>query len=159
MAEFHFVVPLVFVVTVEAGEEGASCAGDSGLKPSGLSNDEVRGDAAVGPAADGELVRVGDALSDGLVDHGHIVLKVLVAPISPDGLGVVLAVAGGAARVREEHGVAVRGEELGQVIEFRVISPDRTAVRTKNSGVLFAEDVIHGLVKVAGNGRAVLALE
>src|SRR6266436_1251544 len=159
MAEFHLVVPLVFVVAVEAGEEGASCAGDSGFEAGSLGDDEVRGNAAVGPAADGELVRVGDALSDGVVHHSHIVLKVLVAPISPDGLGVVLAVAGGAARVREEHGVAVCCQKLGQVIEFGVISPDGTAMRTKDGGVLLAGDVIHGLVKVAGNSRAVLALE
>src|SRR5215470_4352369 len=106
MPEFGFVIALVVVVTVITGEQGTACSGDSGFETVGLSDDEVGGDAAIRPAANGELRRVGDALLDGVIDHGYIVLKILVAPIRPDGLGVFLAVARRAARVRKQDNVA-----------------------------------------------------
>src|SRR5260370_13760357 len=140
--QFGFVVLLVFVVAVEAGKEGASCAGDGGFEARSLRDDEVRGDATVRPSSDAQFVRVGDALSDGVVHHGHVVLKVLVAPVRENGFSVVLAVAGGAARVWEEDGVTVGSEQLGQVIEFGVIGPDRAAVRTKDGGVPLAGDIV-----------------
>src|SRR4029077_10085988 len=147
------------VMAVHAGEEGAACAGDGGFEASGLRDDEVGGDAAVGPAADGELIWVGNALLDRIVNHGYVVLIVLVAPIGPNGFGVVLPAAGGAAGIREEDGVAVGGEKLLQVVELGVVGPDRSAVRAEDGGVLLARDAIHGLIKVAGNEGAVFAFE
>src|SRR5258708_40129843 len=43
--------------------------------------------------------------------------------------------------------------------ELGVIGPNRAAVGTKDGGVFSARDVAEGLVKVAGNGCAVLTFE
>src|SRR6267378_5609475 len=144
------------VVAVAADEKGATGSRDGGFEAIGLDNDEVRGDATVGPSADAELVRVGDALLDGVIHHGHVVLKVLVAPIGVDGFGVFFAVARGSARIWKEDGVAVGGVELGEMSKLGVVSPDGTAVRAKDGGVFLAGDVIEGFVEVAGDGGAVL---
>src|SRR6267378_4451283 len=45
------------------------------------------------------------------------------------------------------------------MIELGIVGPDRSAVRTKDGGVLLAQDVVEGFVEVAGDDRAVLALE
>src|ERR1700687_3962771 len=103
IAEFGDVVEHVLVVSPEAGKFRAARAGDGGLEAVGLADDEIGGDAAVGPAAATEPVRVGETLRDGVIDDAHIVLKILVAPIREDGLCVIQAVAGGAPRVGEEH--------------------------------------------------------
>src|SRR5467141_3684442 len=116
------------VVAVAADEKGATGSRNGSFEAIGLDNDEVRGDATVGPSADAELIRVGDALLDGVIHHGHVVLKVLVAPIGVDGFGVFLAVAGGAAGVRKEDGVAVGGVELREISKLGVIGPHGTAV-------------------------------
>ena len=74
-------------------------------------------------------------------------------------LAVVLAVAGGAARVGKEDGVAVGGVELGEVGELGVVGPDGAAVGDEESRIFFAGGVIEGLVEVAGDLRAVFAFE
>src|SRR5207245_8714330 len=51
------------------------------------------------------------------------------------------------------------GIKLGQVVKFSVIGPNRTTVRAEDGGVFLAGDVVERLIKVAGNGCAVLALE
>lgn len=65
-------------MAVEAHEFGSASAGDCCFEARGLRDDEVGGNAAIGPAADTEMVGIGDALRDGVIDHGHVVLKVLV---------------------------------------------------------------------------------
>src|SRR5580698_2729988 len=100
-------------MAVEAGEFGGTGAGDGGFEAGGLRDDEVGGDATVRPAPYTEFVGISKALLDGVVDHGHVVLEVFVAPVSVDGFAEVLAVAGGTAGVRKEDGVAVGGVELG----------------------------------------------
>ena len=45
------------------------------------------------------------------------------------------------------------------MIELRVIRPNGSTVRTKDGGVFLARDIVHGFVEVAGNDRAILALE
>src|SRR5260370_1084311 len=60
-----------------AGNQGCVGAGNRGFKGRGRGEDEVGGHTAVGPATDAELFRIGDALGDSVVDHGHVVLEVL----------------------------------------------------------------------------------
>ena len=79
-------------MAVKTAKQGASCAGNGSFETVGLRDDEVRGNAAVRPAANGELSRVGDSLLDGVIDHGHVVLKIPVAPVGPDGFGEVLTI-------------------------------------------------------------------
>src|SRR6266403_1259117 len=159
MAKLSFIISLVVVVAVATYEKGAAGAGDGGFEAVGLGDDKVRGDAAVGPASHAELARVGNALLDGVIHHGHVVLKVLVAPIGIDGFGVFFAVARGSARIGKEDGVAVGGVELGEMSKFGVVSPYGTTVRAENGGVFLAGNVIEGFVEVAGDGDAVLTFE
>src|SRR5207244_9834058 len=64
----------------------------------------ICGHAAVGPAADAELFRIGDALGDSVINHGHVVLEVLVTPVAKNGFAEFLAVTGRAARIGEKDG-------------------------------------------------------
>src|SRR6266446_10919915 len=57
-AELEFPEFLIVVVAVVGNVENFACAGNRGLEPIGLRDDEVGGDAAVGPAAYAEFVRV-----------------------------------------------------------------------------------------------------
>src|SRR5260370_14466077 len=147
------------VVAVEGGVQGRGGAGDGGLEARGLRDDKVGRDAPIGPAADAELVGFGEALRDGVVAHGHVVLVVLVAPIGPNRFGVAFAVPGGAAGVWEQDGVAVGSKELREVRELGVIGPDGSTVRAQDCGIFFAGGVVERLVKVAGDGGAVFAFE
>ena len=96
---------------------------------------------------------------DGVIHHGHVVLKVLIAPIGVDGFSEFFTVAGGAAGVGKENRVAVGGEELRQESKLGVVSPGGTAVRAEDGGVFLAGNVIEGLVDVAGDDCSILALE
>src|SRR5713101_4442999 len=80
-AELSLIVLLILVVAVHAGEQSRSSARGGGFEPRGLGDDEISGDASIRPAADAELIRVSDALRDGVIRDGHVVLKILVAPI------------------------------------------------------------------------------
>ena len=146
-------------MAVEAGEFGGAGPGDGGFEAGGLRDDEVGGDAAVGPAADAKFAGIGDSLLDGVVNHGHVVLEVFVAPLGEDGFGVVLAVAGGAAGVAERGRRSRWRRELGEVGELGVVSPDRAAVGPENSWSLLARSVIEGFVEVTGDLGAVFAFE
>src|ERR1700722_4341285 len=154
-----FVVFLILVVAVEAQKFRRAGAGDGGFEARGLRNDEVGGDAAVGPAAYAEFVGVGDALLDGVIDHGHVVLEIFVAPVDEDGFAVVLAITRRAAWIGEEDGVPVGGVERGQVGEFSIVRPDGAAVGNQEGGVAFARDVVDGLVEVAEDGSSVFGFE
>src|SRR6267378_7263373 len=103
------------VVAVVCDVENFAGAGDGGLEAIGLRDDEVRGDAAVGPTAYTEFFRIGNALREGVIHHGHVVLKVLVAPIGVDRFGVLFAVARGAARAGKKDGVAIGSVKLGEM--------------------------------------------
>src|SRR5262249_20117944 len=125
----------------------------------GLADDEVGGDAAVGPAAYAEFFGVGNSLLDGVVHHSDVVLVVLVAPVGPDGFAEVLTVAGGTAGIGEKHGVAVCGEELSEVGEFGVIGPDGPTVGAKDRRIFLSGYVVEGFVEVASDFGTVFAFE
>ena len=93
-AKLGEVVLLILIVAVEAGELRRARSRDGSLEAIGLTDDEIRRDAAVRPSSDAEFVRIGNSLCNGVVHHGHVVLVVPVAPIGPDGFAVVLPVAG-----------------------------------------------------------------
>src|SRR5713226_2808994 len=158
-AELSLIVLLILVVAVHAGEQSRSSARGGGFEPRGLGDDEISGDASIRPAADAELIRVSDALRDGVIRDGHVVLKILVAPIGEDGLAEFLAVAGGAARIGEEDNVAVCGEKLDLMVKLGVIRPNGTAVGKEESRILLARCVIERFVEITGDGGTVLALE
>ena len=119
---------LVVVVAVVGDVEGRAGAGVGGLEAVGLGDHVVGEHAAVGPAADRQSVGVGIAAGDGVVDRGHHVVEVLVAPGLPDRGREVLAVAGRAARVGHDHDVAGAGEELALEVEAEVVLHHRPAV-------------------------------
>src|SRR6266436_2672903 len=146
-------------MAIAAGHQGDARAGDGGFEARGLGNDEVGGHAAVGPAADAELVGIGDALGYGVIDHGHVVLVVLISPIGKNGFAEFLAIAGRAARIGQKNRIAVGGVELREVVKRSGILADGTAVRIEQRGDFFAGSVIDGFVEIAGDGSAVLALE
>src|SRR5712671_4187656 len=158
-AQLGFVVALILVVAVEAGVESFAGARDGGFEARGLPDDEVGGDASVGPAANAQLVGIGDALRDGVVDHGHIVLVVLIAPIRENRFGVAFASTGRTARVGKQDGVAIGGEQLREMGELGIVGPDGSAVRAKDRGILLARRVIEGLIEVAADRGAVFTLE
>src|SRR5215471_1438873 len=117
-------------MSVEAGQERDARPGNGGFEARGLGNDEVRGDASIRPAAHTELARIGDALRNGIICHGHVVLIVLVAP---------------------------SGIELSEVIERGAVLTDGPTMRVQQRGDLLARSVVERFVKITGNGRAILA--
>jgi hypothetical protein len=98
-------------------------------------------------------------LGDSVIDHGHVVLEVLVTPIGKNGFTELLAVTGRAARIGEKDGVAVGGVELGKMVEGSGILPDRAAMRIEQRGNFLAGSVVDGFVEIAGDGGAVFAFE
>src|SRR5690242_18681705 len=95
-------------MTVEAGNERDARAGNGSFESFGLRDDEIRRDSAVRPAANTQLVGIRNALRNGIVHHGHVILIILVAPIGVNRSAELLAVAGGPARIRKQNGVAAR---------------------------------------------------
>ena len=126
----------------QAREFRRSGAGNCRLESLRLANDEVGGNSSVGPAAHAKFVRIGDPLRDGIIHHRHVVLKILVPPVSPDGFAVVLSIAGRSTWIWKQYYIAVRGEQLRQVIEFRVVGPHRTAVRPQYRGIFFSGPIV-----------------
>src|ERR1700676_3660821 len=99
VAEFCLVIALVVVMPVEAGKQRDARARDGTFETCGLGNDEVGRDPAIGPAANTELIGISDALRDSVIHYSHVVLIVLVAPVSVNGCKKFLTVAGRAARI------------------------------------------------------------
>src|SRR5260370_19303188 len=147
------------VVAVVGDVENFAGAGDRRLEASGLRDDEICGDAAVGPSANTEFIGIGDALREGVVHHGHIVLVVLVSPIGKNGFAEFLAVAGRAARIGQKYGIAIRSVELREVVERSGILADRAAMRVEQRGNFFAGSVVDRLVEKTGDRGAGLAFE
>ncbi len=138
----------------------APAPGDGGFEARCLRNDEICGDAAVGLATDTELVRVRDALSNGVIDDGHVVLIVLVAPIREDGLAEVLAVARGASGIWIKDHVTVGGEELREILKLRLVRLTRVRrAAGAIAGYFFPGHIIYRLVHVTVDCRAILGLE
>ena len=146
-------------MAVHAGVFRSASAGDGSLESGGLPDDEVRGDATVGPATHAQFFGVGDSLLDGVIDHCHIVLIVLITPICPNGFAEILPVAGRTARIRKQNGIAVGSEELRQMGEFGVIGPDWPTVRTKDGRVPLPSDEVERPVEVPRNFRPVFTFE
>src|SRR5260370_7628549 len=108
---------MILIVAEAAGDQRDARTGDRALKTGGLRDDEVGGHASVGPAADAEFFRISNALGDGVIDHGHVVLEVFLTPIAKNGFPEFLAVPASAGRVGEEDGVAVGGVKLCEMVE------------------------------------------
>src|SRR5207249_2251851 len=125
----------------------------------GLGDDEVGGHASVGPAAHTELVGIGNALRNGVIDHSHVVLKILVAPVGKNGFAEFLAVAGRAARIGKKNGVTVGRVELREMVEGSGILADRSAMGIEQRGDFFAGSVVDRFVEISGDGSVVLAFE
>src|SRR5260370_32693345 len=147
------------VVAVVGDVENFAGAGDRRLEASGLRDDEICGDAAVGPSANTEFIGIGDVLRHGVIDDGHVVLKILVAPIGKNGFAEFLPVAGTAARIGQKYGIAIRSVELREVVERSGILADWAAMRIEQRGNFFAGSVVDRLVEKTGDRGAVLAFE
>ena len=78
-------------------------------------DDPVRHVAAVRRAHDAEPIGIGDALRDQVIDAGHDVLVVALAPRVDDRPLARLAVSGAAARHRKQHRVAEAGHRRGRI--------------------------------------------
>ncbi len=87
------------------------------------------GVAAVGAAHDRDLLRVGDPLLHEVLHAPREVVLHQVAPLVVPGVEELLAVAGGAAEVGGEDGVAAVREELRVVVEAPAVAGPRAAVR------------------------------
>src|SRR5260370_4493683 len=142
---------MILIVAEAAGDQRDARTGDRALKTGGLRDDEVGGHASVGPAADAEFCRISNAWGDGVIDYGHVVLEVFVAPIGKNGFAEFLAVAGRAARVGQKDGVAVGGVELRKMVKGSGVLTDRAAVRIKQRGDLFAGRVIERIVEITSD--------
>ena len=116
------------------------------LKRVSLGDHVVGQDAAVAPAADAELVRIGDAHLDDLIDHRLEIVDFVVAPVGPDRSRELRAAPGAAAVVDREHRVAVGGEPLPLEREAVLILTVRAAVNPQQHRDLRARDVAGGVV-------------
>ena len=85
--------------------------------------------AAVGAAHDADALGIGDALGHQVLHAPGDVVLHLVAPLLVAGVQELLAVAGRAAEVRLQHGVAAVGQELREVVEAPGVARPRPAVR------------------------------
>src|SRR5215475_11577496 len=72
-----------------------------------------------------------------VIEAFHQILKRSAAPVSVDGIGKVLSVAGGAVKVNHNHYIAAGGEELGIPAEAPVVAPGplRASVDEKLHGI------------------------
>src|SRR5438067_5273868 len=119
MAQLDFVIALIVIVAVETGNQRHSSAGNGGLEALRLRNDEVGRNASVRPAANTEPVRIGNALRNRIIHHGHVILIILVAPIRVNRSTELLPIAGRPARIRKQNRVATRRVKLrGSASEF-----------------------------------------
>ena len=111
-AELELPLELVVVVSVVGDVEHFAGSSDRTLEAAGLGDNVVRQNSAVRPPAHAQAVRVRPALLDGVVDAGHDVLEVRIAPVCPQVGGKVLSVARRAARVRTHDHISLRCEQL-----------------------------------------------
>jgi len=109
------------VVAVVCDVENFAGAGDGGFEAMSR-DDEVRGDAAVGPTAYTEFFRIGMPWREGVSHHGHVVLEILL-PQSAKMAHRILAVAGKTRAIRKKDGVAVGGEKFRFAIEGSGVWP------------------------------------
>ena len=126
----ELLLPLVLVVVgAVAGQMvGHARPRHGGLEALRLRDHHVGEDAAVAPPPDAQPFGIGGAGGHRVVHRRHHVLVVLVAPAGPDGAAEGGAVAGGAARVRGDHQVAVRGQHLPLQLEGGRVLSGRSAV-------------------------------
>src|SRR5262249_54351217 len=120
-AEEPFVVGWALLRAVFGDEIGETRAGDGGFEFVGLGDGPLGHVSAVGPAADAETGRIGDATIHEIVHSPHHILEVAAAPIAAIAFDEFLAVAHGTANIGIEDGVAARGEELSP--SFDVVLP------------------------------------
>src|SRR5262249_1711672 len=84
---------------------------------------------------------------------------VLVAPIGPDGFAIVLAVACRATGIGIKDGVAICGEELSELSEFRVVGPYWPAVGAEDCREFIPCNVVERLIEVSCDQCAIFAFE
>ena len=99
-----------------------------GLEPVGLGDGPAAQDAAVAPALHGQRVRVTDAGPQHVVDPGHHVVVVPAPDVVHVAAQELVAVAGGAAHVGLDDGVAGCGENLRVGVEAAGEDARRPAV-------------------------------
>src|SRR5438067_2424278 len=128
MAELDVVIALVVVVAIEAGDKRNTRARDGRLETLGLGNDEIGGDAAVGPAANTKFVRIGNAFRNRVIHHRYVIVIILVAPVGVNRGAEFLAIARRTTRIGKQNGIAVGRIELGQMIERSRVLPDSSAM-------------------------------
>ena len=104
-ADFVVVLNNVLVGAVKSdGERRAGAAGCS-LEPCVAGNHVIRQDAAVAPSADAELVGIGDAHLDDMIDSGLQILDFVMAPVGKNSPRILCAAARTAAIVHCQHGI------------------------------------------------------
>ena len=91
--EFVFPIARIQIVAPIGDVQKFTGAGNRGLEPRSLGNNKICGDSAVGPAADSELLRIGNSLRHSVIHHGHVVGEILVTPVRENRFAVVLPVA------------------------------------------------------------------
>src|ERR1051326_1099362 len=103
---------------VEADQVADAGRGNRGLEASGLRYDPVGHESAVAAAGNVEMIAIDVGVGgEYVIDAGHQVLVIAAAPVVDASVGEFLAVAGAAARIDREHGVAASGVELRLWIE------------------------------------------
>src|SRR6185295_14182115 len=97
----------------------------------GEGHSRQRGVAAVTTTQNPDAFRIGDTLSDQILDAPGDVVLHLVAPLAIPRVEKLLTVAGRGAEIRLQHGVPAVGKELGERIVAPSIPAPRASVRDR----------------------------
>ncbi len=116
--------------------------GDRALETICLGDDVVGQDAAIGPATNAEALRVGVTLGYRVIHCGHDVFEVLDAPFCKNRCRKVLPITARATRIRYDHDITIRGEELGIPVKRKIILRDRASVNAEDGRVFLARIVV-----------------
>src|SRR5713101_4691588 len=106
------VVGRTLLGAVFGDEIGKAGARDGSLESRGLRDRPFRHVAAVRPPANGQLLGIGDATFDEVVDTGNCVAVIAAAPVTTIHLNKFLAVAARSADIWVKDSVAARSKEL-----------------------------------------------
>src|SRR5438477_7038366 len=93
-------------------EMGGAGAGDASFDSRRLRSRPLGHVAAVRPAANGQLVGIGDAARNEIIDARHNVPVIAAAPIAPIYLNKLLAVTARSSNIRIKNGVTACRKEL-----------------------------------------------
>ena len=120
----------------EAVPVGDVALRDRGLEALRLRDRPVRQEASAAAARDAEATGVHVAAPQHLVDAGHQILVVVAGVVILDDVPEILPVRRAAARIREQHDIALRCHPLELVRVGIAVGRMRTAVDFENQGVL-----------------------